>query len=299
MIKQEVAAFEPINPPGVVPPQSPLPDGAWDSHMHVFGPFAFFPVSEAPAYSLPLAPRDANIAMLDRLGISRGMLIQPSPYGTDNRALLDAVAASDGRLLGVASCSSAASAAELADLRSKGIIGLRFVEMTGPSGGRYSGTQGIDTLAALAASMRRAGLHVQLWAELARAVELAERCAADGTILVLDHLAGLSPDDLPGTEHFDRLAAAIAAGRVWVKLTYLRRSRQPGAYNDMHAVVTALACAAPERVIWGSDWPFVRLDRRPSGGDMLDQLRSWLGEEAFKACLVDNPAALLAECERA
>jgi predicted TIM-barrel fold metal-dependent hydrolase len=261
--------------------------------MHVFGPYDRFPVAESGAYALPLADRVAHEDVLGVLGIDHALLIQPSPYGTDHRALLDAIAQSAGRHLGIGSCDGSATAETLCDLRAKGIVGLRFVAMRGPNGGRYPGTQGLEELAKLREKIADAGIHVHLWADAETGAEVALSFAPSSGPVVLDHLAGLSAGDRPGTYAFDRVADALATGHVWVKLTYFRRSSLPLDYSDMRDVVEALCEAAPHRVIWGSDWPFVRTDRRPDGGAMLDQLRTWLGNEAFERCVKDNPRELL------
>ncbi|MBO9601262.1 MAG: amidohydrolase family protein [Novosphingobium sp.] len=270
-----------------------MPAGAWDCHMHVFGPFDRFPVGGTGAYALPDADRNRHASTLAALGFAHALLIQPSPYGTDQAAMLDAIARSEGRFIGIGSCDPATSAETLASLRAQGIAGLRFVAMTGPGGGAYPGTQGLEAWAAMRARMADAGLHAQLWADGDTCAELAHGAAARGETLVLDHLAGLDPGDRPGSARFDRLAEALASGFVWIKLTWFRRSRLAGDYSDMEATVRALAECAPERVLWGSDWPFVRVDTPPDPAMLIGQLHSWLGSEGFARCLVTNPASLL------
>lgn len=271
-----------------------LPCGAWDCHMHVFGPFDQFPVAEGGAYAPPVADRQTHRALLDSLGFDHAVLIQPSSYGGDHRALLDAVARSGGRLRGIGSCDRAVSGQALGELRAQGVVGLRFVGVTGPGGGRYPGTQGLDMFELLRSDMIAADMHAQFWADLDGCTDMAFSAAARGMPVVLDHLAGMMPDDRPGSYRFDRMVDALASGLVWIKLTYLRRSALPLHYGDMQGTVTALVEAAPDRVIWGSDWPFVRMDSRPDSAFLIDQLHSWLGDDAFWRCLRDNPAVLFA-----
>ena len=132
-----------------------------------------------------------------------------------------------------------------------------------------------------------------IWADLDRCTEAAFSAAAGGMPLVLDHLAGMTALDRPGTYGFDRMADALASGMVWIKLTYLRRSALPLDYGDMQATVAALAEVAPDRILWGSDWPFVRRDARPDPAMLIAQLGAWLGYDALVRCLKANPAALL------
>ena len=270
-----------------------LPAGAWDCHTHVFGPRPLFPLAQGGAYEPPPADRDLHLATLDRLGFEHALLIQPSLYGDDHRALLDALRQGQGRLRGVGSVSAKIDRDALAALRDAGLVALRFVGVPGPDGGAYPGTQGFDQLEDLRSDMRAIGFHAHVWGSLEQCADLALGDAGDAMLLVFDHLAGLSPDDRPGTYRFDRLLDAIATGSAWIKLTYFRRSALPGDYSDMQPVVSALVEAAPHRVIWGSDWPFVRTARVPAPSALLNQLRTWLGEGAFRRCLSDNPAVLL------
>ena len=271
-----------------------MPRGAWDCHMHVFGPFDQFPIGQAGAYTPPVADRVQHRAVLDGLGFDHALLIQPSLYGSDHRALLDAIGKSDGRLLGVGSCDASISEQELTAMLSGGIVALRFVGVAGPDGGRYPGTQGLDSREKLRPAMTAVGMHAQLWADLDLCAETAIAMAQQGMPLVLDHLAGLSPQDRPGTYRFDKMVDAMSSGLVWIKLSYLRRSAQPLDYQDMRTTVEALAAAAPDNILWGSDWPFVRMAAQPDPASLLDQLLAWLGRDAFVRCMKDNPARLFA-----
>lgn len=261
--------------------------------MHVFGPFDQFPIGQAGAYTPPVADRVQHLGILDALGFDHALLIQPSLYGSDHSALLDAIAKSDGRLMGVGSCDASVTGQELAEMRAGGIVALRIVGVPGPDGGRYPGTQGLDTLEQLLPDMASVGMHAQLWADLDLCVDTATTMAHQGMPLVLDHLAGLSPQDRPGSYRFDKLVDALSSGLVWIKLTYLRRSAQPLDYQDMRDTVEALAAAAPDQLLWGSDWPFVRMAAQPDPAFLLDQLLTWLGREAFVQCMTENPTRLL------
>ena len=262
--------------------------------MHVFGPFDQFPIGQAGAYTPPVADRVQHLGLLDGLGFDHALLIQPSLYGSDHSALLDAIAKSEGRLLGIGSCDASVTAQELADMRAAGVVGLRFVGVPGPDGGRYPGTQGLDSLEQLQPDIAAVGMHAQLWADLDLCADTAVELAQRGMPLVLDHLAGLSPEDQPGSYRFDKLIDALSSGLVWIKLTYLRRSAQPLDYQDMRETVEALAAVAPNQILWGSDWPFVRMGAQPDPAFLLDQLLAWLGRDAFLRCMTENPAKLFA-----
>lgn len=262
--------------------------------MHVFGPFDQFPIGPAGAYTPPAADRVQHRAVLDGLGFDQALLIQPSLYGSDHSALLDAIAKSEGRLLGVGSCDASVRGEQLADMRAGGIVALRFVGVPGPDDGQYPGTQGLDSLDTLLPDMAAVRMHAQLWADLDLCAETAIAMAQQGMPLVLDHLAGLSPQDRPGSYQFDKMVDALSSGLVWIKLTYLRRSAQPLDYQDMRETVEALVAAAPDQILWGSDWPFVRMAAQPDPAFLLDQLLAWLGKDAFVRCMTENPARLFA-----
>lgn len=260
--------------------------------MHVFGPFDRFPLAIEGAYTPPVADQAQHAALLDQLSFDHALVIQPSAYREDHSALLDALAKGRGRLLGIGSCTVSTSEEELSLLRKQGIAGLRFVGVTGPAGGAYPGTQGLDALHRLAPAMAKLGMHAHIWAEPEQCVDTALTMAAEGVPVVFDHCATLSPADTPGTLRFDRVVEVLNSGAAWVKLAYFRRSAKPGDYTDMRDTVAALASMAPDRVLWGSDWPFVRCDMPPDQALLLHQLRDWIGESGFRRCLSDNPRTL-------
>ncbi|WP_296942966.1 amidohydrolase [uncultured Massilia sp.] len=278
-------------------PQAPRhapPAGACDSHAHVFGPYARFPLAHAPSYAPPLAPAALHRGMLDILGAARGVLVQPAPYGHDASALLDALVQSGGRLRGVAVADATASEAQLRALFDGGVRGLRFVEMRAPDGTPYAGSVGIDQLLAMAPALRRVGLHAQLWAPVDDYPRLLPQLRAAGVAVVLDHMACLKPERGLADPAFQAVLAALRAGDAWVKLTLCRVSQQAPAYPDLRPFHDALLQANPARLLWGSDWPYVRMgERSPDAGALLDLFHDWVPDAALRRrILVDNPAAL-------
>jgi predicted TIM-barrel fold metal-dependent hydrolase len=261
--------------------------------MHVFGPFDSFPLPGPASYALPDGDAKANRTALELMGFDHAVLVQPSVYQTDHAALLDALGRGGGKLRGVGSCAPHASLDHLRSLRRAGIVALRFVEMRTAQGTPYPGTQGIAAFDALADSMLECGMHAQLWSDTESALALSERTIAMGMPLVLDHLGWLGAGDGPATRRFAALTQLLESAHVWVKATYFRRSSLPGDYGDMRQVVSELVRVRPDRILWASDWPFVKLDRpAPDAGRLLDQFRDWVGEETFTRVLRDNPAGL-------
>jgi predicted TIM-barrel fold metal-dependent hydrolase len=245
-------------------------------------------------YALPEASYEVYAAMLARLGATRGVLTQPAPYGTDPAALLDALQRGGGSLRGIAAAEPEISDAALADMQSAGVRGLRFVEMRAPGGARYPGSVGAEALRALAPRLRELGWHAQLWASAADHAALLPDLLALGLPLVLDHMG--SPDAGLGVADpaFRALLGHLRDGQIWMKLALCRVSRAKPAYADARPLHDALVAANPDRLVWGSDWPYVRMgDLTPDAGHLLDLFRDWVGDAALeRRVLVDNPAAL-------
>jgi len=274
-------------------PKRPPPPGACDAHAHVFGPPERFAPRVETAYPPPDAPAERHRALLDAVGIARGVLVQPAVYGDDHGALIDALA--EGALVGVGSLGADTRDHALDWLHAAGIRGLRFVEARDPSGARYRGTVGFEALPALAPAMRALGWHAELWAP-------AERIVADAGMLrrlqipvVLGHLGGMAAERGAGDPVNSALVAAVADAGFWVKLILCRASKQWPDYADARPLHAALIAAAPERMLWGSDWPHVRMgERTPDVGHLLDIFDAWIEQDGAlrEAILVHNPERL-------
>lgn len=288
------APFETVDPRMPETPRNRLPPGACDSHAHVFGPYERFPLAHASSYAPPLAPRALHRRMLDTLGATRGVLVQPAPYGADAAALLDALEAGNGSLRGVAAADAATPVEQLQALYDGGVRALRFVEMRTPTGAPFAGSVGVDQLLQMAPTMRRIGLHAQLWAPIDDYPHLLPRIRATGIDVVLDHMACVKPERGVEDPAFQHVLQALRDGSVWVKLTLCRVSTQAPDYSDARPFHDALVAANPARLLWGSDWPFVRMgENSPDAGALLDLFHAWVPHVPTRQqILVDNPAAL-------
>ena len=280
-------APRPTGAPGWRPPAS-----ACDSHAHVFGAAAQFPPAPGAAYPPPPAPVEAYLAALDTLGVAWGVLVQPAPYREDNSAMLDALGRSSGRLRGIALASPEVSDDTLGALVSAGVRGLRFSYFPGP--GAHIGTIGLDALHALAPRMREHGLHAQLWLPASEFVEHAAKLLTLGLPLVLDHMARPEPARGLQDPTFQRLLGLVQDNDVWLKLVPHRVSDQFPDYPELTPFHAALVGARPDRMLWGTDWPFVRMgDKTPDAGHLLDLFGRWTPDPALRqAIMVDNPARL-------
>lgn len=284
---------ETVPAPRVNPPRFAAPPGACDAHSHVFGPFDLFPPREASTYALPYAPPSVHAAARAAMGISRGVIVQPAPYGMDASAMLHAVAQSNGALKAIAIADDAVSGETLAAWSARGVKGLRFVEMRAPTGQRYPGSVGFDALGRLAPRMREHGLHAQLWASAATYAEHLPGLSKLGLPLVLDHLASPDVPAGPNAPSFQAVLNALRDGSVWVKLTLCRVAKDAPGYREARPFHDACIGANPQRLLWGSDWPYVRLQPVPDAGAMLDIFAEWTADPGLtQRILVENPQTL-------
>lgn len=273
-------------------PQLRLPPLACDCHAHVCGPAARYPYWPGRVYTPPdCLPADYR-RMLAILGVERAVLVQPSVYWTDNRAMLDAMAEGGAAFRGVAVVEQAVSSQEIARLHAAGVRGLRcnIVDIV-----EDKGKLPLDMLRRLADKIARHGWHIELLMHCDEFPQM-DRAFADFPVpVVLGHLGYMRTDK--GLEHpgFQALLALMRAGRAWAKLTGpYRISTQPMPHADTVPFAHALVAAAPQRVVWGTDWPHVMAKGpMPNDGDLCDLLADWVPDPAErKRVLVDNPAAL-------
>lgn len=278
-----------------------IPPGACDCHVHLFGPPEDFPFAPDRVYTPGSADESALLALHEKLRISRVVLVQPSPYGTDNSRLLAGLVELGQRARAVAVVEPDASDDLLARLSQAGVRGLRL----------NVDTQGVVDPEAVWASLReetarcaRLGWHVQILTRLSVIGALEHRLAALPALLVVDHFGRPDPGqgvDQPG---FAALLRLVRAGHIWVKLSSI--GRLCGTDQDRIApFVRALIEAGADRLVWGSDWPHTGggRGRRPVGdiepfADVDDTvslaaLSRAVGDAGtLRRILVDNPARL-------
>jgi predicted TIM-barrel fold metal-dependent hydrolase len=260
----------------------------------VFGPLQTFATGPA-TYAIPLADPDVYRQMLDIAGFSRGVLVQPAPYGTDTRALVNALELMGDRVRGIAVADADISHEQLQRLHAAGVRGLRFIEMLDPtSGKRYAGSIGIDTLKRLAPQMRELGWQAHIWARAADCPEVFEQIRDLGIPVVFDHMGQFDVSEGVDSAAFQGFLALLETGQVWTKLSLCRVSKQAPGYEDVKLFQQAMIAARPDRLVWGSDWPFVRMaENSPDVGHLLNVFQDWVNDDAIvRQILVDNPAQL-------
>ncbi|WP_172122075.1 amidohydrolase family protein [Devosia sp. 919] len=273
-------------------PSLALPKNSCDCHVHVFGPAERYPYQTKRAYT----PHDCTPDMLfdlhDALGIQRAVIVQASVHGTDNTAILDAVALAPQRLRAVASVSPEVSDRELARLHEGGVRAIR-VNMVDKGGMPF---KSLDELEAMADRIADMGWHIELLAHVEEVEELPELASRLSVPISVGHFGYTKAALTVAHPGYDRFLGLVREGRCWVKLTAPYRISDEGGvpYSDVRPFADALVRAAPERLIWGSDWPHVmQVKPMPHDAHLLDLLGDWVTDPSIRRMLfVDNPSAL-------
>ena len=273
-------------------PKLSIPPRACDTHAHIFGPVSRYPYSPARGYTPPDALLESYVHLHATLGIERGVLTQPSVYGTDNRAMLDAVARHPKRLRAVASVEETVSDAELTRLHEAGVRGIR-VNLVDKGGMPFAST---DVLGKMGERIRPMGWHIELLVHVHEIGSIRQELGNLPVDIVIGHL-GYMPTSL-GVDHprYRAFLDLVAEGRCWVKLTapYRITGQVTVPYSDVAPFAQTLIATRPDRIVWGSDWPHVITKiPMPNDGELLDMLGTWVPDPALRQrILVDNPARL-------
>ena len=273
-------------------PALAVPALSCDVHAHVCGAQSRYPLIPERLYTPPEASPADFRRMLDALGIERGVLVQPSIYGIDNRAMLDALASDPGRLRGVAVVPFEAPLAELERLHAAGVRGVRanIVDLKS-----NKGELPLEQLRSLALRIKAFGWHIEFLLHVNEFPQLDLQLADFPVEVVFGHLGYVPAGAGVDTPGFAALLRLMRDGKAWVKLTAPYRLTQSALpYADTTPFAQALVQAAPERLLWGSDWPHVFVKTAmPNDGDLFDVFSKWVPDAALrKRILVDNPAAV-------
>jgi predicted TIM-barrel fold metal-dependent hydrolase len=264
--------------------------GGWDCHAHLFGPYERFPLAADRSYTPPEALEPQYMALLRRLGLGNGVLVHPSAYGDDHSLLLHALDAQPA-LRGVVVVRPG-SPLPLAGLRERGVRGARFSHRSG-AGANFAGSASFADLRALAPALADAGLHAELWTDCRALPEIASELKQLPVPVVIDHMGGFDAKagvDEPG---FRTLLDLLASGRVWVKLCAYRNLLNEPDWERGRAFQQAMVAANPQRLVWGSDWPHLRVTPTPDAVQLLDMFMDWAGSDAVvRQVLVTNPDQL-------
>jgi 2-pyrone-4,6-dicarboxylate lactonase len=266
------------------------PPGACDAHCHVFGPGAVFPYAPDRAYTPPDAPFEGLRNLHRILGIERAVIVHASCHGTDMAVTLDAIARSNGAYRGVAVVKGDITDGELESLHAGGIRGVRFNFVK-----HLGGTPDLDVFDSVVARVERLGWHVVLHLDAGDILEHAPRIAALRIPFVIDHMGRVRAKDGVEQAPFQRLMELMKNPLAWVKICGAERVSSAGApFRDAVPFAQALLAAAPNRVLWGTDWPHPNIaGDMPNDGDLVDLLAEVTDDDALRRkVLVDNPTRL-------
>jgi predicted TIM-barrel fold metal-dependent hydrolase len=273
-------------------PRVVLPKGSVDTHVHVFAPG--YRLSPARGYTPPHSTRSDLRHLHAVLGVERVVFTQPSVYGTDNSAILDAMGAlnaeTPGRARSVVAVDLGITEKEIAALEAAGARGVRL--NTDNKGGMPIGAGDIPELAA---RIRPFGWHLEFLFPGRDIVGLMPVLAALEVPVSIAHFAyqpAAAGVNAPG---FQALLELARRGNTWIKISGANRvsASDLPPYDDVKPMAQALVEAAPGRILWGTDWPHPnKYLANPNDGDLVDAFGDWVADEALRRrIMVDNPAA--------
>jgi len=272
---------------GTEPPKLKAPPNSCDCHHHIYG--SQYKVDPRST----LRPGDASVedyrGFQKKIGTTRNVVVQPSTYGTENAPTLDAVAAFGPTARAVVVVDTSITDAELKRMHEQGARGIRFNLA-------QAGATTPEMIEPLAKRINALGWHIQINAPAAKIMEVMPILETVPTPIVFDHLAHIPQPE--GVNHplFAQVRKLIDKGKTWVKLSgaYADTKIGPPSYADSSAVAQAYAKAAPERCVWGSDWPHPsEREKKPDDALLFDLLLAWAPDEKVRhRILVENPAVL-------
>ena len=270
-----------------------LPDGAVDAHCHVFGPGSDFPYAPERKYTPCDAGKERLFALRDHLGLSRNVIVQATCHGADNRAMLDAVRASNGLARGIATIRPDVTEAELAEMHAAGVRGVRFnfvKRLVDPKPDAYYH----DILA----KIEPLGWHIVIYFEAADLAERWDFFTALPTIVVVDHMGRPDVSKPVDGDAFGLFLRFMERDNIWSKVSCPERLSRlgPPGYSDVIPFARTVIERFPNRVLWGTDWPHPNLNmvgHMPDDGALVDLIPAIAPTaELQRKLLIENPMRL-------
>jgi 2-pyrone-4,6-dicarboxylate lactonase len=280
-------------------PRFRLPAGSVDAHCHVFGPGAQFPYAPERKYTPSDASKDQLFALRDYLGFDKNVIVQATCHGSDNRALVDALKASNNKARGVATVKRDVTDAQLHEMHAAGVRGTRFNFVK-----RLADFTPREVLLEIAQRIAPLGWHVVVYFEAQDLPELYDFFTTLPTTVVVDHMG--RPDvskSVDGSEFEFFVKMMRKHSNIWSKVSCPERLSVSGpkalgsernAYRDVVPFAKYLVEAFPDRVLWGTDWPHPNLkDHMPDDGLLVDYIPHIASTpELQRKLLVENPTRL-------
>jgi predicted TIM-barrel fold metal-dependent hydrolase len=269
------------------------PANACDAHFHVFGSAARYPYGSDLRYAPPRAPLGDYLQLASRLGFERFVFVQPSAYGRDNACMLDAMREVGPRCRGIVDVDENVPDAELARLHAMGVRGVRInVSPVKPPQPGF-GTTMLPRLRRLEARCAELGWQLDFLLPGWLTEELMDVLASLKVDFTLAHMGMFLAKDGPAQQGFRKLLSLVKTSRAYVKLTGVYRMSVAPGFRDSDAMAQALIDAAPERLIWGSDYPHLSFADKAGSVELFNLLGRWAPDPATrKRILLDNPERL-------
>ena len=283
-------ALQPPHPAPHAPMRLEVPAKACDAHCHIFGPIARFPYRPDRSYEPVETPLERYQEMAAILGLERAVFVQPAVYGTDHSAMIDALERGRGRYAGVGIVDDSVTEATLARMHDAGIRGARFNHV-----GHLGAQPSRDDILRVAGRVAPLGWHLVFHVDgsaLMREAEFLDRLPCD---FVIDHMARL--DAYAGIDQpaFAALLSLAIRPNCWIKISAADRMTCADGLAGAVPYMRALVAAAPDRTLWGTDWPHPNSVWIPDDGDLIDLLADAVPDAAQRdAILVANPTRLYA-----
>jgi 2-pyrone-4,6-dicarboxylate lactonase len=276
--------------PNPVKPAYIPPPGACDAHCHVFGPASRFSYAKERTYEAPDSPKEKLAALHQHLGIQRAVVVQASIHGIDNRAMVDALTSSKGAWRGVAMVAPNASQIDLQRLNAAGVRGVRlnFVKHLGS-------TTTLEAVDSLIARIQPLGWHLDLHLDADNVIEMREFLRKLAIPFIIDHMARVQGRLGLEQPAFRQLLELMKDNpRAWVKISGAERVSAAGKpFTDAIPFAQALVKAAPDRVLWGTDYPHPNVKVMPNDGELVDLFARMVEDDATRQqILVENPTKL-------
>lgn len=262
---------------------------ACDCHAHVFGPLDQYPMVPDRLYTPPEASLADYNYLLETLGFQRGVIVQPSVYGTDNRATLEATVSDLEKFRAVVVVDGSVSEDQLQNYHQQGARGVRCNLL-------FSGDKAMQDVRRIAERIAPLGWHLQVLLDVSTFPDLYRVFSELPVQTVFDHMGHFAAAKGVGDPGFQDLLRLMSDGTAWAKLSgaYRFTGLAQTPYGDVVPIAQALTKANPQQVVFGTDWPHPHIPvAMPNDGDLLSELRDWVPDAAQRAAvLVDNPARL-------
>ena len=276
--------------PNTRTPEFKAPPKSCDSHCHVFGPHDVFPYHPSSTYHPPDGPKEKLKALHTQLGIDRAVIVQASCHGPDNSAMMDAIASDPDNYRGVCIANDSFTDKDFEDLHAGGVRGVRFNFVT-----HLGGTPNLAMMERVLDRVKPLGWHLVIHVNAEDIITFEDFFLKFDMDIVVDHMGRVPTSEGVHQKAFQILLEAMHRDNWWAKVCGSERISKAGPpFYDAVPYAQALIEVAPDRILWGTDWPHPNISKfMPNDGDLVDLVPLIARDEATqRKILVENPARL-------